>query len=92
MALSGSLLLPAGFARAGEEKYRVSKEARAATGGRLLGPDWAATGVSIDSRTIAPGDLFVALSGPNHDGHCFVGEALAKGASAAICDAISARV
>lgn len=62
----------------------TAQEAAMATGGRLLGPDWAATGVSIDSRTIAPGDLFVALAGPNHDAHGFVGEALAKGAAAAI--------
>ena len=30
---------------------------------------WNATGVSIDSRTIKPGDLFIALTGPNFDGH-----------------------
>ena len=34
------------------------------------------TGVSIDSRTLAAGDLFVALVGPTHDGHDFVGKAL----------------
>ena len=37
------------------------------------------TGWSIDSRTIAPGDLFFALRGPNHDGHAYVDEVLAKG-------------
>src|SRR5262249_29211203 len=39
-----------------------------------------ATGVSIDTRTIEPGDLFVALAGVR-DGHEFVGQAMAKGAA-----------
>ena len=43
---------------------------------------WAATGVSIDSRSIAPGDLFIALRGPDFDGHDFVGQAAAAGAAA----------
>lgn len=46
--------------------------------------DWAAQGVSIDSRTLEPGDLFVALEGPSFDGHDFVGKALEAGAVAAI--------
>ncbi len=45
-----------------------------------------ATGWSVDSRTVAPGDLFFALRGPNHDGNRYVGEALTKGAVAAIAD------
>lgn len=45
---------------------------------------WRATGVSIDTRTLEPGDLFVAIVGPNFDGHAFVADALAKGAAAAI--------
>lgn len=58
-------------------------DAQAATNGK--GPDlWRATGVSIDTRSVAAGDLFVALSGPNHDGHAFVKEALKKGAAAAL--------
>jgi len=44
------------------------------------------TGVSTDSRTVAPGDLFVALRGENFDGHQFVREALARGATAAIVE------
>lgn len=56
----------------------------AATGGHAQGPDWRADGVSIDSRSITPGDLFVALAGPVHDGHSFVGAALANGAAAAL--------
>ena len=61
----------------------TAEEAAAATGGRVKG-GWQATGVSIDSRTVAPGDLFVALRGPNFDGHGFVSAALAAGAAAAL--------
>ncbi|HEX8985029.1 MAG TPA: UDP-N-acetylmuramoyl-tripeptide--D-alanyl-D-alanine ligase [Bryobacteraceae bacterium] len=46
----------------------------------------AATGFSTDSRTAAPGDLFFALRGPNHDGHQFVETALAQGAVAAVVE------
>ena len=56
-----------------------------ATGGTSAA-DWAATGVSIDSRTLAAGDLFVALGGPSHDGHDFVAAAFARGAAAAMVD------
>ena len=61
----------------------TAAEAAAATGGPAAG-DWQATGVSIDSRTIAAGDLFVALAGPTHDGHDFAATALARGAAAAM--------
>lgn len=43
-----------------------------------------ATGYSIDSRTINPGDLFIALQGEHFDGHDYVPAALEKGACAAI--------
>jgi UDP-N-acetylmuramoyl-tripeptide--D-alanyl-D-alanine ligase len=43
-----------------------------------------ASGYSIDSRTIAAGDLFFAVQGERLDGHDFVAEALAKGAVAAV--------
>ncbi len=55
----------------------------AATGGRGPG-GWQARGVSIDSRTLQPGELFVALRGPRHDGHAFLAEAHARGAAAAL--------
>ncbi|OQY29747.1 MAG: hypothetical protein B6244_02860 [Candidatus Cloacimonetes bacterium 4572_55] len=42
------------------------------------------TGVSIDSRTIRPGELFVALQGTGSDGHLFVEDAMRKGACAAL--------
>ena len=61
----------------------TSAEAAAATGGRVPEP-WIATGVSIDSRSVEAGDLFVALAGPNHDGHDFVGAAFDRSAAAAM--------
>ena len=61
----------------------TSGEAELATGGRAASA-WTATGVSIDSRTVKPGDLFIALKGPNFDGHAFVEAALAAGAAAAM--------
>jgi UDP-N-acetylmuramoyl-tripeptide--D-alanyl-D-alanine ligase len=47
-----------------------------------------ATGVTFDSRAVARGDLFFALSGETTDGHRFVGDALGRGAAAAVvsCD------
>ena len=42
------------------------------------------TGVSTDTRSIAKGELFVALKGENFDGHAYVEQALARGASAAL--------
>ncbi|MHA6324346.1 UDP-N-acetylmuramoyl-tripeptide--D-alanyl-D-alanine ligase [Roseivivax sp. CAU 1753] len=62
----------------------TSAEAAAATGGRATS-DWVAKGVSIDTRTLKPGDLFVALKAAR-DGHDFVAEALAGGAAAALVD------
>jgi len=55
----------------------------AATGGRMTVP-FAAAGVSIDSRSLRPGDLFVALAGEHRDGHEFVAAALARGAAGAL--------
>jgi UDP-N-acetylmuramoyl-tripeptide--D-alanyl-D-alanine ligase len=46
--------------------------------------DWQATGLSIDSRSLKRGDLFVAIEGENFDGHDFVANAFANGAAAAI--------
>ncbi|HEX4369223.1 MAG TPA: UDP-N-acetylmuramoyl-tripeptide--D-alanyl-D-alanine ligase [Rhodopila sp.] len=54
-----------------------------ATGGVLSAP-FEANGVSIDTRTLAAGDLFVALVGEGRDGHNFVTDALAKGATGAM--------
>ncbi|MBB5519249.1 UDP-N-acetylmuramoylalanyl-D-glutamyl-2,6-diaminopimelate--D-alanyl-D-alanine ligase [Amphiplicatus metriothermophilus] len=68
-------------------------EAAAATGGALcarggdpdrwIAEEWAARGLSIDSRTLKPGDMFVALKDAR-DGHDFVAAAFEKGAAAAL--------
>ena len=60
----------------------TSAEAARATGGAVQ-TDWVATGVSINTRTLKPGDLFIALKGPNVDGHDYVADAFEKGAVAA---------
>jgi len=60
----------------------TSSDAAAATGGQAA-VKWAADGVSIDTRTIQKGDLFVALKAAR-DGHDFVAMALEKGAAAAL--------
>ncbi len=49
---------------------------------------WMASGVEIDNRSVTAGDLFIAIVGPNNDGHDYVGSALEKGAVAAIVDRI----
>jgi UDP-N-acetylmuramoyl-tripeptide--D-alanyl-D-alanine ligase len=46
----------------------------------------AVTGVSIDSRTIQSGELFIAIRGPRHDGHGFVAAVLEAGAAAAVVE------
>jgi UDP-N-acetylmuramoyl-tripeptide--D-alanyl-D-alanine ligase len=62
----------------------LAEDAAAATGGRLIGADsWIASGVSIDTRSLEPGDLFVALKDVR-DGHDFLPDAYAKGAAAAL--------
>ncbi|MDA8637686.1 UDP-N-acetylmuramoyl-tripeptide--D-alanyl-D-alanine ligase [Rhodospirillales bacterium] len=63
----------------------TAQEAASATQGEAVG-DWIASGVSIDTRTLNPGDLFTALRGPNHDGHDHVKDALEKGAAAAVVE------
>jgi len=52
------------------------------TGGRLHqgAPGLELRGVSIDTRTLGSGQLFVAISGPSHDAHDFLDAALARGA------------
>ena len=68
--------------RAVSEPLWTSAEIAAATGGRLEGAPFEALGVSIDSRSVEPGDLFVALAGAR-DGHDFIDAALAQGAAGA---------
>jgi UDP-N-acetylmuramoyl-tripeptide--D-alanyl-D-alanine ligase len=65
------------------EPLWTSDEIVAATGGKVAGRPFAATGVSIDTRTLEPGDLFVALGGVR-DGHEFVQAAMERGAAGAL--------
>jgi UDP-N-acetylmuramoyl-tripeptide--D-alanyl-D-alanine ligase len=65
-------------------------EVAAATQGTLQGGpgtgERSLAGVSIDSRTVGPGELFVAIQGPRFDGHDFVAAAAERGALAALVD------
>ncbi len=58
----------------------TSAEIAAAVAGQASG-DFTVSGVSIDSRSLEPGDLFVALQGPSFDGHDFAAAALQRGAA-----------
>mgnify|MGYP003375351026 CR=1 FL=1 len=60
-----------------------SIDAERATGGKT-NCAWVAQGVSIDTRSLRPGDLFIALTGDRQDGHAYVRQALDKGAAAAV--------
>ncbi|MBI3333644.1 MAG: UDP-N-acetylmuramoyl-tripeptide--D-alanyl-D-alanine ligase [Candidatus Omnitrophica bacterium] len=66
----------------------LPEEVERATGGMLLSgsPVQELAGVSIDSRTIRPGDLFVAIRGRRFDGHDFLAEAFSRRAAGAIVD------
>ena len=55
-----------------------------ATAAAVVGDNCGFGGVSTDSRTIAPGELFVALRGQHFDGHHYVAAAQARGAAAAV--------
>jgi UDP-N-acetylmuramoyl-tripeptide--D-alanyl-D-alanine ligase len=68
-------------------EYSVEEVARA-VGGRLIitGSGAPVRGVSTDTRTLRPGDLFFALPGERCDGHRFLGQAIEAGAAAAVVD------
>jgi UDP-N-acetylmuramoyl-tripeptide--D-alanyl-D-alanine ligase len=53
---------------------------------RADGGDSVVGEVVTDSRTLEPGDLFVALRGPRFDGHAFVADVLNRGAAGAIVE------
>ncbi len=63
-------------------------EVQAGTGGTLVSGPGAAllTGVSIDTRTLLPGDLFFAIRGPRLDGHRFIAAALSAGARGVVAE------
>jgi UDP-N-acetylmuramoyl-tripeptide--D-alanyl-D-alanine ligase len=60
-----------------------------ATGGRLFGRERSLRikGISMDTRTIRPGEAFIAIKGNNFDGHNFISQAVKKGASCIIKEA-----
>lgn len=65
------------------------QEAAAAIRGRLVsGAEGNWHGIATDTRTLAPGSLFIALKGDRFDGHQFVPEALARGAAGAVVSAV----
>lgn len=66
----------------------TSQDGEAATGGRST-QTWEARGVSIDTRTLEAGDLFVAIDGENSDGHDYVLKAFAAGAGAALVSSVN---
>ncbi|MCX7149686.1 MAG: UDP-N-acetylmuramoyl-tripeptide--D-alanyl-D-alanine ligase [Rhodocyclales bacterium] len=61
-------------------------EAAKAIGASAQGADAGFSGVSTDSRSIVAGELFVALKGENFDGHAYVSDVLARGATGAMVD------
>ena len=63
-----------------------SKDAALATGGKNT-CKWVASGISIDTRTLKKGDIFIAIN-DNRDGHDFVLKAFENGAVAAIVSRI----
>ena len=66
------------------------QELLAATGGTLSGTITnAMNGVSIDSRNIAVGDIFVAIKGDAHDGHDYAARALSAGAGVAVVSKVT---
>jgi UDP-N-acetylmuramoyl-tripeptide--D-alanyl-D-alanine ligase len=69
---------------------QISKPMLAAIGS-ALDPVARVAGVSIDSRTIRPGELFFAIHGPRHDGHDHVAAALGQGALGAVVAGSRAR-
>lgn len=60
------------------EKLWTAEDIAAITGGNLVGSNFDVTGISIDTRTVGPGDLFIALKGPRFDGHDFIDTARDK--------------
>ena len=63
--------------------YRLSELAEM-LGGELTGDDVCVSGISIDSRNIRSGDLFIAIRGPKFDGHAYLQQAVEAGAAAVL--------
>ncbi|WP_314919284.1 UDP-N-acetylmuramoyl-tripeptide--D-alanyl-D-alanine ligase [Pseudomonas helleri] len=67
-------------------KPLLLSEVAATLNGRVVGADASFSGVSIDSRAIGQGQLFIALTGPRFDGHDYLNDVAAKGAVAALVE------
>ncbi|WP_369303434.1 UDP-N-acetylmuramoyl-tripeptide--D-alanyl-D-alanine ligase [Pseudomonas sp. N2-5-1-1] len=65
-------------------KAMTFSELTQALSARVVSSDCSFDGVSIDSRNIKPGQLFVALAGPRFDGHDYLNDVVAKGAVGAL--------
>jgi len=76
------------------ETLFTAAEILSATGGRLMrgDPSRVVSGISINSRTIQAGDLFIAIKGERFDGHQFIYEALERGASGVLVSVSSHRI
>ena len=68
-------------------KLQLSEIAQAVSG-RLAGDDVCVEGVSIDTRQLQAGNLYVAIKGHQFDGHDFIAQAQAAGASALLVDRV----
>lgn len=83
----GARLLSAILADVVMAKMRA-EQVESSTGGTLISGsrDTLISGVSIDSRTLHPGDLFFAIRGARNDGHRYIEQALSKGALGVVVD------
>ncbi|MGH8370084.1 MAG: UDP-N-acetylmuramoyl-tripeptide--D-alanyl-D-alanine ligase, partial [Gammaproteobacteria bacterium] len=63
---------------------RQLSQVATAVGGKLIGNDAAFAGVSTDTRKLAKGDLFVAITGATYDAHNFLPVAQERGAAGAL--------
>jgi len=67
-------------------RFKLSKIAAVTAGEPQGGSDIMITGITIDSRLVDSGDLFIAIRGEHFDGHNFISQALAGGAAAVLVD------
>jgi UDP-N-acetylmuramoyl-tripeptide--D-alanyl-D-alanine ligase len=65
--------------------WRLDHVLRAVGGAVLKVEEQSFSGVSTDSRTIGPGELFVPLDGPNFDGHAYVADANRRSGGGSLC-------
>ncbi len=68
----------------------MMSEAAKALGGELIGADTRFTAVSKDTRSIAAGDLYIAIKGDRFDGHAFIQQAGKAGAAGALVSEVEA--